>query len=65
MLNIPVSWSVFEYKFSTDPRKAFESLAYLLFCHEFDQKCGIFRYFNQPYIETQPVKTEDGYITGF
>lgn len=65
MVNIPIDWNVFEYKFSQNPRQAFESLSYILFCHEFEQDYGIFRYFNQPYIETQPVVAEDGYVTGF
>lgn len=65
MINIPIDWKVFEYKFSANPRQAFESLSYMLFCYELKQEYGIFRYFNQPYIETQPVITEDGYVTGF
>lgn len=65
MKNVTVDWSIFEYKFSTNPQSAFESLAYTLFCHEFKQKQGIFRYLNQPHIETMPVDTGDGFITGF
>ena len=65
MKNITVDWRVFEYKFSANPQSAFESLSYTLFCHEFNQKQGIFRYFNQPYIETMPVDTQDDFITGF
>ncbi|MEF2782214.1 MAG: hypothetical protein U0N20_03885 [Clostridium sp.] len=65
MLTVPINWEVFEYKFSANPRQAFESLAYMLFCFELNQKYGVFRYFNQPYIETQPVDTGDGNIIGF
>ena len=54
-MNNPVDWKAFEYKFSTGSRPAFEGLAYILFCHEFKQTYGIFRYYNQPYIETQPM----------
>ena len=64
-MNLPVDWKAFEYKFSADPRAAFESLAYILFCYELKQDCGIFRYYNQPYIETQPVDTADGHKVGF
>ena len=64
-MNRPVDWKAFEYKFSTDSRPAFESLAYILFCYEFKQTYGIFRYYNQPYIETQPADTDDGHKVGF
>ena len=64
-MNRPVDWKAFEYKFSADPREAFESLAYILFCYEFRQTYGIFRYYNQPYIETQPADTDDGHKIGF
>lgn len=64
-MNRPVDWKAFEYKFSTDPRPAFEGLAYILFCYEFKQTYGIFRYYNQPYIETQPADTDDGHKVGF
>ena len=65
MASIIVDWNVFNYKFSGKQREAFESLAYTLFCYEFKQKYGIFRYFNQPYIETQPIKADDGDVIGF
>ena len=64
-MNRPVDWKAFEYKFSTGSRPAFESLAYILFCYEFKQTYGIFRYYNQPYIETQPANTADGHKVGF
>lgn len=50
-----VNWKAFEYKYSDNPQRAFENLTYYLFCHEFHQKNGIFRYFNQPHIETNPI----------
>lgn len=65
MTNTPIDWKIFEYKFSANPRQAFESLCYILFCYELEQDYGIFRYFNQPYIETQPVASSDGNVTGF
>ena len=64
-MNQPIDWKAFEYKFSGDPRSAFESLAYILFCYEFKQTYGIFRYYNQPYIETQPADTADSHKVGF
>ncbi|PED57384.1 hypothetical protein CON50_00645 [Bacillus anthracis] len=60
--NVAVNWDVFQYKFSGNPRDAFESLSYMLFCHEFGQKFGVFRYFNQPYIETIPVEIGENCI---
>lgn len=33
-----------------------------MFCHEFNQKNGIFRYFNQPHIETNPIYVGEKYI---
>lgn len=65
MANISVDWNVFNYKFSGNTRAAFESFAYTLFCFEFNQKYGIFRYFNQPFIETLPIITDDGDVIGF
>ena len=62
---ISIDWNVFNYKFSSNPRCAFESLAYTLFCFEFKQKVGIFRYFNQPYIETQPIALDNGDVVCF
>lgn len=64
MTNIPVDWKAFEYKFSQDPMSAFEKLATTLFCYEMGLPKGVFRYFNQPYIETQPVMSDE-LLTGF
>lgn len=57
-----VNWKAFEYKYSDNPQRAFENLTYYLFCHEFHQKNGIFRYFNQPHIETNPTQVGDKLI---
>lgn len=65
MTNIPVDWDCFAFKFSQNPRAAFENLATTLFCYEMHLPGGVFRYFNQPYIETQPVQAPDGLQTGF
>lgn len=59
-----VDWKAFEYKYSENPQSAFENLTYYLFCHEFNQKNGIFRYFNQPHIETNPIQVGDE-LVGF
>lgn len=64
MRNTQVNWDAFEYKNSGNKREAFENLAYYLFCYEFDQSYGIFRYFNQPHIETQPIKYGED-VVGF
>lgn len=57
-----VNWKAFEYKFSDNPQRAFENLTYYLFCNEYEQKSGIFRYFNQPHIETNPIQVGDKLI---
>lgn len=59
-----VNWKAFEFKYADNPQKAFESLTYYLFCGEFGKKYGIFRYFNQPHIETMPITSGDR-IIGF
>src|SRR5699024_10227775 len=61
----PVDWDCFAFKFSQNPRAAFENLATTLFCYEMHLPGGVFRYFNHPYIETQPVQAPDGLQTGF
>ena len=65
MPNMTVDWNVFNSKFSSNQRTAFERLAYILFCFEFKQEFGIFRYYNQPYIETQPIELDNGDVVGF
>lgn len=62
--NVEVNWDVFQNNFSADPRSAFERLSYLLFCFEFNQLRGVFRYFNQPHIETSPIQV-GGDCVGF
>jgi tRNA A37 threonylcarbamoyladenosine biosynthesis protein TsaE len=43
---------------------AFEQMSYLLFCAEFDNRIGLFRYKNQTGIETEPIE-KDGIHYGF
>jgi len=53
---IKPDWNIFKAKFSENPQTNFEWLCYLLFCKEFKQDKGIFRYKNQSVIETDPIK---------
>ncbi|MEC1067428.1 hypothetical protein P9D22_04145, partial [Priestia megaterium] len=53
--DVAINWDVFQYKFTGNSRDVFEHLAYILFCYEFKIETGIFRYFNQPYVETLPI----------
>ncbi|HEY3300777.1 MAG TPA: AVAST type 4 anti-phage nuclease Avs4 [Methylophilaceae bacterium] len=52
---IKPNWDVFKAKFSSNPQKSFEWFCYLLFCQEFNQPNGIFRFINQTAIETNPI----------
>lgn len=45
-------------KTSATDATRFEEMSYLLFCSEFNQKKGIFRYKNHPGLETNPIKVE-------
>lgn len=57
-----IDWNTFQYLFSSDPRTAFQQLAEQLFCYEYHQPYGVYRYFNQPYIETMPVRLDNAYV---
>jgi len=59
---IKPNWDIFKAKFNRNPQANFEWLCYLLFCKEFKQDKGIFRYKNQSAIETNPVKKDDEII---
>ncbi|MEA3342712.1 MAG: hypothetical protein U9Q92_00965, partial [archaeon] len=59
-----IKWNNFKAKFDGKEQKSFEQLCYLLFCDEFDQNKGIFRYKNQIGIETEPIQVE-GKLIGF
>jgi hypothetical protein len=50
-----INWNNFKAKFNGKEQKSFELLCYLLFCEEFNQNTGIFRYKNQAGIETEPI----------
>ena len=57
-----VDWNTFDYIHSTNTRDAFQRLTEQLFCFEFKQPYGIYRYYNQPYIETMPIHVSSEYI---
>lgn len=59
-----INWNIFKAKFNGKEQKAFENLCYLLFCNEFNQNTGIFRYKNQTGIETEPIEHK-GKMIGF
>jgi len=59
-----INWSNFKAKFDGKEQKAFESLAYFLFCNEHNIKIGIFRFKNQTGVETEPIQVGKD-IVGF
>ncbi|WP_457635628.1 AVAST type 4 anti-phage nuclease Avs4 [Persephonella sp.] len=59
---IKPNWNVFKAKFGDNPQSNFEWLCYILFCKEFNQVKGIFRYKNQSAIETDPIKVGEEII---
>ncbi len=59
-----VNWNNFKAKFNGKENDSFEYLCYLLFCSEFGQDKGIFRYKNQAGIETEPIES-DGEVIGW
>jgi len=61
---IDINWHNFKAKFNDRETKAFEQLAYMLFCAENNIKIGIFRFKNQTGIETEPI-TKDGVQVAF
>lgn len=59
-----VKWSAFSNRFFQKEQWAFENMAYFLFCSEYNCPIGIFRYKDQPGIETEPIEI-DGVLYGF
>jgi len=57
-----IDWAAFDYIFSTNTRLAFQQLAEQLFCYEYGQPYGIYRFYNQPYIETMPIQYRNEWI---
>ncbi|MEE1069429.1 MAG: hypothetical protein U0K81_03030 [Paludibacteraceae bacterium] len=60
---IMLNWSLFNILHLNAPI-AFEAMCYFLFCEQFNQSYGIFRYKNQAGIETEPIEYE-GTLIGF
>ncbi|MDO5517727.1 MAG: ATP-binding protein [Clostridium sp.] len=59
---IKPNWDIFKAKFSENPQSNFEWFCYLLFCKEYGQEKGVFRYKNQSAIETNPIYIEEKII---
>ncbi len=53
-----VNWNTFADRFFQKEQWAFENMAYFLFCSEYNCPIGIFRYKNQPGLETEPIEIE-------
>ncbi len=56
-----LNWKIFGLKYDKKETWAFEQLSYLLFCAEFNNRIGLFRYKNQTGIETDPFEKEGRY----
>lgn len=61
---IKPDWDKFTSNFSENPQKNFEWMCYQLFCREFNRDEGVFRYYNQPALESEPIQN-DGDVIGF
>ena len=59
-----MNWKIFGVKYDKQETWAFEQMSYLLFCAEFNNRLGLFRYKNQTGIETEPIE-KDGKYYGF
>lgn len=59
-----INWGAFNAKYNKRESWAFEQLCYLLFCAEFNNRIGLFRYKNQTGIETEPIE-KNGKYYGF
>ena len=55
---IKSNWNIFKAKFNDNPQNNFEWFCYMLFCKEFKQEKGVFRFKNQSAIETNTIKYE-------
>ena len=59
-----LNWKIFGVKYDKQEQWAFEQLSYLLFCAEFENRIGLFRYKNQTGVETEPIE-KNGRFYGF
>lgn len=58
-----IDWN--KFRLNPNCQTAFEELCYYLFCRKFKLYNGITTYHNQPGIESEPVKLENGKYYGF
>ena len=56
---VRANWDIFNAKFSGNREDTFQWFSYLLFCREVDKSKGLFGYFNQSVLETEPVLYKD------
>lgn len=56
-----MNWKAFGLKYDKRETWAFEKMSYLLFCAEFNNRIGLFRYKNQTGIETEPIEKDEVY----
>lgn len=56
-----MNWKIFGVKYDQRETWAFEQMSYLLFCAEFNNRVGLFRYKNQTGIETEPIEKDGKY----
>lgn len=56
-----MNWNIFSLKYNEREQSAFENMSYLLFCAEFNNRIGLFRYKNQTGIETEPIEKDEKY----
>lgn len=54
-----MNWKAFGLKYDKRETWAFEQMSYLLFCAEFNNRIGLFRYKNQTGIETEPIEKDE------
>ena len=63
-MNIKPNWDVFKVNFAENPQDNFEWMCYQLFCRTFGCDSGLFRFYNHPALEAEPIhKGKD--IIGF
>lgn len=59
---IKPDWDIFKLNFSDNPQKNFEWMCYQLFCREFNRDKGLFRFYNQPALEAEPIEVDNNCI---
>ncbi|WP_073552104.1 AVAST type 4 anti-phage nuclease Avs4 [Elizabethkingia meningoseptica] len=59
-----MNWNIFNLKYDNRETWAFEQMSYLLFCAEFNNRIGLFRYKNQTGTETN-IYEKEGIYYGF